>query len=217
MTQPPYALSTSYVPLWRPLSPIKGGPRHTGEGFGFLDYARTVASSRTQEHSNTHQSRTRVLRILAARTWVNDPCADYQTRSLHNPAPANHRRDPSDSIGVVSTDIFGAPGRGRSCGNLVWLEQRLHRGRHSKEEDEQTGGVICGCGERPRNNRKAKSCKTLSNSFLYIRLSSSKILPCVWKTCMQWDLATIGNALALFRVRSTVQAAALRMAGWLAW
>ena len=25
----------------------------------------------------THQSRTRVLRILAARTWVNDPCADY--------------------------------------------------------------------------------------------------------------------------------------------
>ena len=25
----------------------------------------------------THQSRTRVLRILAARTWVNDPCAGY--------------------------------------------------------------------------------------------------------------------------------------------
>ena len=48
----------------------------------------------------THQSRTRVLRILAARTWVNDPCADRQTRSLHNPAPANRRRDPSDSIGV---------------------------------------------------------------------------------------------------------------------
>ena len=31
---------------------------------------------------------------------------------MHNPAPANHRRDPSDSIGVISTDIFGAPGRG---------------------------------------------------------------------------------------------------------
>ena len=25
----------------------------------------------------THQSRTRVLRILAARTWVNDPCGVY--------------------------------------------------------------------------------------------------------------------------------------------
>ena len=25
----------------------------------------------------THQSRTRVLRILADRTWINDPCADY--------------------------------------------------------------------------------------------------------------------------------------------
>ena len=25
----------------------------------------------------THQSRTRVLRILAARTWVNDPCDNY--------------------------------------------------------------------------------------------------------------------------------------------
>ena len=23
---------------------------------------------------------------------------------MHNPVPANHRRDPSDSIGVVSTD-----------------------------------------------------------------------------------------------------------------
>ena len=68
-----------------------------------------------QELKNTQiytKIKTRVLRILAARTWVNDICADYQTRSLHNPAPANHRRDPSDSIGVVSIDIFGAPGRG---------------------------------------------------------------------------------------------------------
>ena len=31
---------------------------------------------------------------------------------MHNPAPANYRRDPSDSIGVVSPDIFGTPGRG---------------------------------------------------------------------------------------------------------
>ena len=31
---------------------------------------------------------------------------------MHNPALANRRRDPSDPIGVVSTDIFGTPGRG---------------------------------------------------------------------------------------------------------
>ena len=37
-----------------------------------------------------------------AQTWVNDLCANRQTRSLHNPAPANRRRDPSDPIGVVS-------------------------------------------------------------------------------------------------------------------
>ena len=52
-----------------------------------LDYTRTAASSKAQEHSNIHQSRTRVLRILAARTWVNNLCAGYQTRSLHNPTP----------------------------------------------------------------------------------------------------------------------------------
>ena len=31
---------------------------------------------------------------------------------MHNLVPANRRRDPSDSIGVVPTDIFSAPGRG---------------------------------------------------------------------------------------------------------
>ena len=95
-------LCTSCVPLWRPLLTIKGGLRHTGGRFGSLELGDTVASSRTQEHWNIHQRRTRVLRVSAARTWVNDPCADRQTRSLHNPAPANRRRDPSEPIGVVS-------------------------------------------------------------------------------------------------------------------
>ena len=36
-----------------------------------------------------------------ARTWVNDS-SDHQNLSLHNPTPANRRRDPSDPIGVVS-------------------------------------------------------------------------------------------------------------------
>ena len=86
---------------------------------------------------------------------------------MYNPAPANRRRDPSDSIGVVFPDIFGAPDRGRSCENLVWLEQRLHRGHHSKEEGDRTSGIICGCGKRSRGDRKAKSCEPLSNSFMY--------------------------------------------------
>ena len=49
----------------------------------------------------THQSRTRVLRILAAQTWVNDPCASCQTCSSYDLAPAGRRRDSSDPIGVV--------------------------------------------------------------------------------------------------------------------
>ena len=62
----------------------------------------------------THQSRTRVLRILAARTWVNDPCAcvDGRSRSSRDPAPRNRSRDSRDPIRVVPTDIFGTPGRG---------------------------------------------------------------------------------------------------------
>ena len=68
----------------------------------------------------THQSRTRVLRILAARTWVNDPCASSWTCSPQNPTPADRRRDSSNPIGVVPTNIFGAPGRGRNCENLVY-------------------------------------------------------------------------------------------------
>ena len=101
----------------------------------------------------------------------------------------------------------------RSCENLAWTKQWLRRGRHFKQGDDRTNGVLGGRGERSRSGRKAKSCKTLSNSFLYIRLSSSTILPCVWKTCTQWGPATIGNALALFRVCSTVRATASRTAG----
>ena len=208
-----------------------------------MDYARIVASSRAQEHSNIHQSRTRVLRIFTARTWVNDPCADYQTRSLHNPAPVNRRRDTSDPIGVVPTDIFGAPGRGRSCGNLVWLGKWLHRGRHSKEEDDQTGGVACGCGERPRNDRKPNS-REISVIFTYIRFFSPRDLvlctgnlhamgPFRYRQCpcfcleparqfmrprrwRQGGLPVASCALVLLRVRSIVQATALAAARWFA-
>src|SRR3990170_355209 len=64
-------LSTSCVPLWRPLFPIKGGPRCPGEGFGSFGQVTPAASSRTQEHSNIHRSRNRVFRTSAARTWIN--------------------------------------------------------------------------------------------------------------------------------------------------
>ena len=67
-------------------------------------------------------------------------------------------------------------------------------------------GTIYGYGGRSRNDRKAKSCETLSNYFLYMWLLSSKILPYVWKTCMQRGPSAIGNALALFRVCLTAQA-----------
>ena len=162
---------------------------------------------------------------------------------MHKPAPANCRRDPSDPIGVISTDIFGVPGRGRSCGNLVWLEQRLHGGRHSKEEDDQTGGVACGCGERSRNDRKAKSREILF-IFTYIRLFSPRDLVlctgnlhamgpfrCWQRICfcleparqfmrLRWrrqgDLPVPSCALVLLRVRSIVQATALAAARWLA-
>ena len=134
---------------------------------------------------------------------------------MHNPVPANRRRDPSDSIGVVSPDIFGAPGRGavveiwsnQSSGFIVAVIPR--------KKTTKLDGTIYGYGGRSRNDRKAKACKTLSNPFfIYIWLSSPKILPCVWKTCTQLGHSTIGNALALFRVRSTVRAAASRAAGW---
>ena len=62
-------LSSFRVPLWRPLLTIKGGPRRTEEGFGSFGLeTHTVASSRAQEHSDIHKSRTRVLRISAPRT-----------------------------------------------------------------------------------------------------------------------------------------------------
>ena len=59
-------LFTSCVPLWRPLLAIKEGTRRTGGGFRSLGTRHTVDSSRTQEHSNIHQSSTRVLRVSVA-------------------------------------------------------------------------------------------------------------------------------------------------------
>ena len=92
---------------------------------GIRLFGTTQPPQLVQKLKNTqyiHQSRTRVLRIFAARTWVNNPCASCQTYSSHDLAPADRRMDPSDPIGVVLTDIFGAPGRGRSRENPI---QRL--------------------------------------------------------------------------------------------
>ena len=55
----------------------------------------------------------------------------------------------------------------RSYGNPVWMKQRLHRGRHFKQEDDRTNDVLGARSECPCSGRKAKSWKTLSNSFLY--------------------------------------------------
>ena len=49
-----------------------------------------------------------VLRILTARTWINEPCAICLIRSSHDPAPRNRSRDSCDPIGVVPTDIWAA-------------------------------------------------------------------------------------------------------------
>ena len=79
---------------------------------------------------------------------------------MHNLAPADRRRDPSDPIGVVPTDIFGALGRGavveiwsdRSSGFIMAVVPR--------KKTTKLDGTICRCGGRPRNDRKAKSCET---------------------------------------------------------
>ena len=67
-----------------------------------------------------------------------------------------------------------------------------------RKKTTELDGTVCRCGGRPCNDRKAKSCKTLSNFSLYIRLLSSKVQPYVWKTCTQRGPSAIGNALALF-------------------
>ena len=123
------------------------------------------------------------------------------------------------------------------------MEWRLHCGRHSKEEDDQTGCVACGCSERPRYDRKAKS-REIYFIFTYIRLLSPRDLVlctgnlhamgpfrCWQRLCFcleparqfmrprwqrQGGLPVPSCALVLPRVRSTVQATKLAAARWLA-
>ena len=57
--------------------PIKEARSIHQKDSALRNQAAPIASSRAQEHSIHPPSRTRVLRILAVRTWVNDPCADY--------------------------------------------------------------------------------------------------------------------------------------------
>ena len=83
----------------------------------------------------------------------------------------------------------------------------------SREEDGQENDGACKREGRRCGDRKAKSYETLSD-FLFIYevvvLEDSALF---MKACTQRGPSAIGNALVLFRVRSTAQAAASRVEG----
>ena len=64
-------------------------------------------------------------------------------------------------------------------------------------------GTICRCGGRPCGDRKAKSCETLSNFFLYIRLLSSTVRPLYGKPVRKGAL--LRSAMPLLCFESTQQ------------
>ena len=82
-----------------------------------------------------HQSRSRVLRLAAARTWVNCLCALYRAATRWSALCATRRPLPNQQGSArslrwsrISRDIFGAPGRGHACANLKACTMRhLHR------------------------------------------------------------------------------------------
>ena len=82
----------------------------------------------SQEH-NTNQGRSRVLRIRAARTWVNCSRVCLDLLFVLPPLPCRTKkglRSHRCSWAISFPDIFGAPGRGRrGCANLI----RRSRGR----------------------------------------------------------------------------------------
>ena len=84
----------------------------------------------------------------------------------------------------------------------------------SGEEDNQGNDAACKREGRRCGDRKAKSYETLSNFlFIYEVIVLEGPALCM-KACMQRGPSAIGNALVLFRVRSTVRVAASRAAGW---
>ena len=77
-----------------------------------------------------------------------------------------------------STDIFGAPGRGRSSENLVQqVVERLLIAMASKEEGDQASGSVDECGKRSRNDKEKLGHAKLGVFLSYIRLSPSEIVP----------------------------------------
>ena len=68
----------------------------------------------------------------------------------------------------------------------------------SKEEDGQEDGATYICEGRQFGNRKAKSSRALSNFLLYIRLSSSEILPMYRKPARKGALPQLATPLFCF-------------------
>src|SRR4051812_30513751 len=98
-------LSTSCVPLWRPLLPIKGGPRRPGEGFG--SFGQVTPRSWLKNTRTLNTSTKLGLGYYAS----SRPKPGYtncvlipKPAILTTPHPVNRSRDSCDPIGVVPTD-----------------------------------------------------------------------------------------------------------------
>ena len=105
-------------------------------------YCSTQRSRERTQYTQTSSSR--VLRIRAARSWVNCSCASPRSALRATSAPRRTKRGSvrrSHRCSWISfPDIFGAPGRGRrGCVNLIQRSHGpdlhfLHR-HATKEED----------------------------------------------------------------------------------
>ena len=72
----------------------------------------------------------------------------------------------------------------------------------SGKEDGQEDGAACKGEGRQCGDGKAKSCRTLNISFLYKVIPLGDLVLCM-ENLHEWGHSAIGNALTLFRVRST--------------
>ena len=82
----------------------------------------------------------------------------------------------------------------------------------SKEEDGHENGATCKREGRQCGDRKAKLCRTLNISFLYKVIPLGDLVLCM-ENLHAKGLPTIGNALVLFRVRSTAQSGHVESGG----
>src|SRR4051812_5556603 len=129
----------------RPMRNVEGGGHSRSVSLAARVYCSTQRPrARTQYKP---QSSSRVLRIRAARSWVNPSCASSRSALRATSAPRRTRKGLGPhrcSWRQISPDIFGAPGRRRrGCVNLIRRPHRLylhHLHRHATEEEGSGGG-----------------------------------------------------------------------------